>query len=289
MQHIRIISPAKAIEKEHLENAEKFLRENGYKVSFGKHAFGMNNYFSGTDAERLQDVQEAFDDEDVDVILCARGGYGIVRIIDQIDFTKFLNSNKKLMGYSDVTVFHNHIFGKYGKETIHSTVPLNFIENTADSLESLLNAIEGRELNYNLKAHELNIQGDISAEVIGGNLSILYSLIGTDSDLDYDDKLLFIEEIGEAIYAIDRMLYSMKKADKLSKLKGLIVGGLTSVKDSAIPFGKSAEEVIYEHASKLGIPVCFNFPAGHIPDNRSIIIGREAKLSVNSDEVRFEQ
>ena len=289
MQHIRIISPAKAIEKEHLLYAEKFLVENGYKVSFGKHAFGSHNYFSGTDAERLQDVQEAFDDPGIDVILCARGGYGIVRIIDQIDFSKFLNSNKKLMGYSDVTVFHNHIYGKFGKETIHSTAPLNFQENTPESLKSLLDAIEGKGLKYNIPRHNLNIIGEAEGEVVGGNLSILYSLIGTDSDLDFDDKILFVEEIGEAVYAIDRMFYSLKKSGKLTKLKGLIVGGLTGVKDSAIPFGKSAEEVIHEHVADLSIPICFDFPAGHIPDNRSIIIGKEAKLSVTADEMIFEQ
>lgn len=288
MQHIRIISPAKAIEKEYLLNAEKFLVEKGYTVSFGKHAFGSFNYFSGTDAERLQDVQEAFDAEDVDVILCARGGYGIVRIIDQINFSKFLNSRKKLLGYSDVTVFHNHIFGNYGRETIHSTAPLNFAENTKESLESLLDAIEGNPLKYNIKTNALNVSGEARGIVIGGNLSILYSLIGTNSDVDFSDKILFIEEIGEAVYAIDRMLYSLKKSGKLEKVKGVIVGGLTSVKDSAIPFGKTAEEVIHEHISPLGIPLCFNFPSGHIPDNRSVIIGREAKLIVGS-EVTFEQ
>ena len=289
MQKIRIVSPAKHIEKTPIKFAANYLRESGYNVEIGRYAMGQHHYFSGTIEERVSDFQEALDDESVDVILCSRGGYGCVQLLDHLDFSKFKAHPKLVVGYSDVTVFHCHISSHYKLPTIHATAPLNFAENTVESLESLINALENKANKYVFAGHPLNQNGQVTAEIIGGNLAILHSLIGTDSDPDYTGKILFVEEIGEAVYSIDRMFYSFKKSGKLDQIKGLIVGGLTHVKDSEIPYGKTAEEVISHHLDTLNIPVCFNFPTGHIADNRAIIIGREAELSISKSEVVFTQ
>ena len=289
MTKIRIISPAKSIDHPHVDFAEEFLKAQGFEVEIGTYALGKYNYFSGTIEERLSDFQFALDDQTVDVILCSRGGYGSVQLIDGIDFSGFVSKPKLIIGYSDLTVFHNHIPKYYGLNTVHATAPLNFMENTPEALNSMVNVIKGVPNRYELEPHSLNINGTVREEVTGGNLSIIYSLLGTNSDADYDGKILFIEEIGEPVYSVDRMFYALKKAGKLSQIKGLIVGGLTKMTDSEIPYGKSVEEVIKAHVENFNIPVCFNFPAGHINDNRAIIIGREATLSVDADGVLFEQ
>ena len=286
---IRIVSPAKHIEKEHVEYAVSWLENQSFEVEVGQFALGQHHYFSGTEAERLQDFQEALDDPTVDVILCARGGYGSIQLIDRLDFKAFIENPKFIVGYSDITVFHNHVVRHYQSPTVHATAPLNFEENTGESLESLLNVLNGGQNRYEFSSHTLNIEGEIKAQVVGGNLSILYALIGTNSDADYRGKILFIEEIGEAIYALDRMFYALKKSGKLAQISGLIVGGMTQMKDSHIPYGKTAEEVIKSHVQELGIPVCFNFPAGHISDNRAIVLGKSARLTVRHDQVIFEQ
>lgn len=289
MKTIRIVAPAKYIEKEAIDFAVKFLEKSGFAVQLGKHVLGQHHYFSGTQEERLFDFQQALDDEAVDYILCARGGYGSVQLIDQLDFSRFVKCPKLILGYSDITVFHCHVPRNFGIETAHTTAPLNFAENTAEALSSLLNVLNNCTNSYEVPPHSLNILGTVEAPVIGGNLAILYSLLGTNSDADYDGKILFVEEIGEAIYSVDRMFNALKKAGKLAQLKGLIVGGMTNMKDSEVPYGLSVEEVIYEHVNHLKIPVCFNFPAGHIADNRSLIIGKKASLSVAPNHVNFTQ
>jgi muramoyltetrapeptide carboxypeptidase len=206
-----------------------------------------------------------------------------------LNFDKFSVAPKLIIGYSDVTVFHSHLHSHFSVPSVHATAPLNFSENTNEALNSLLNVLNNQPNEYRFQPHHLNIEGEISAPVVGGNLSILYSLLGTNSDFNYDGKILFIEEVGEAVYAIDRMFYALKKSGKLEALAGVIVGGLTNMKDSEIPFGKSAEEVIWSHLEPLGIPLCFGFPAGHIKDNRAIILGSSASLSISKQEVVFVQ
>ncbi|MBN4071490.1 LD-carboxypeptidase [Crocinitomix catalasitica] len=285
MKKIHILSPAKSIYKSHIDFAVQFLSENGFEVEVSQHAAGQNNYFSGTDEERLSDFQKALDDDSIDVILCSRGGYGSVRIIDKLDFTKFKENPKFIMGYSDVTIFHNHINAHFGLTSVHSTVPLNFQENTKKSLESFLNVLNGTENHYEFSHDPLNRAGNAEAEVIGGNLSVLSSLIGTNSDIDYAHKILFIEDIGEAVYSIDRMMWTLKKAGRLENLKGFMVGGLTDMKDSEIPFGMTAKEVIKQSVVAYEFPICFNFPAGHVDDNRAIVLGKNASLSVGTNSV----
>lgn len=286
---IRIVSPAKKIEKSAIDYAVSWLTNNGFEVELGEHALGQYNYFSGTESQRLSDFQNALDDPIVDVILCARGGYGSIHLIDQLDFTSFVKKPKLIIGYSDITVFHNHIPHHLGIPTVHATAPLNFSENTPEALQSLVNVINGVSNTYHLKPNALNVKGQVVAPVIGGNLAILYALIGTDSDADYSGKILFIEEIGEAVYAVDRMMYALKKSGKLNQISGMIVGGMTSMKDSEIPYGNSVEDLISTHIQSYNIPLCFDFPAGHIPDNRAVVIGKEARLSVSDHEVVFIQ
>lgn len=287
MKKIRIVSPAKSIEKRHVLYAQSWLEQKDFDVSIGKNALGEYNYFSGTDEQRLDDFQDAID-SDVDVILCARGGYGSVRIVDQIDWTNFYKKPKLICGYSDVTVFHNRI-NKMGFSSIHSTAPLNFEENSAESLDSLINLISGKLNDFKIEHHELNKMGQTEAEVVGGNLAILSTLSGTDDDLNTENKILFIEDIGEAVYSIDRMMWQLKKSGKLAKIKGLIVGGLTAMKDSAVPFGNTAEEVIADAVKSYEYPVCFNFPAGHVNDNRAILFGKLARLDVQNEFSNFTQ
>lgn len=289
MKKIRIVSPAKQIEAEAVFFAKDFLEKQNFEVEIGKNALGRSHYFSGTFEERLADFQDALDDESVNFILCSRGGYGSVQLIDELNFDKFLKYPKLIIGYSDITVFHNHIFSTFNLPTVHGTVPLNFFENTTEALDSLLNVLNNKNNRYEFPTNKHNCFGQTEGIVIGGNLAILYSLLGTNSDIIFSEKILFIEDVGEAIYAIDRMFYSFKKANKLAQLKGVIIGGMTNMKDSEIPYGKSVEEVIHEHLSPLNIPVAFDFPAGHIDDNRSLIIGKAASLSVNGKRSIFEQ
>jgi len=289
MKKIRIIAPAKTIEKEFVLSAKTFLEGNGFEVEIGKYCLGQYNYFSGTDEERAFDFQQAIDDDSVDFILCARGGYGCIRIIDKINFTKFSKKPKLIFGFSDVTVFHNHIQSHFNLPTVHSTTPLNFNNNTNESLNSLLNIFNQQPLEYKFKAHHQNKTGRIVADVIGGNLTILHSLIGTNSDASFDGKILFIEDLAESIYAIDRIFWSLKKSGKLNGILGLIVGGFTNINDTNPSFGQTVNDLILEHAKHLNIPICFDFPAGHIDDNRAIILGHKAELIVSENEVVFKQ
>lgn len=289
MKKIHITAPAKVIDKACIDFAVEFFQKNGFEVSLAKHVLGQNNYFSGTDAERLSDFQNALDDDTIDFILCARGGYGSVRIIDQLDFEKFVAKPKLVIGFSDITVFHNHIHTHFNIPTLHATVPLNFQSNTKESLDSLLNVLNGQGNKYEIAQSAYNKNGSVSAVVVGGNLSIIYSLIGTNSDLNTDGKILFIEDIGEAIYAIDRILYALKKSNKLQHLAGLMIGGMTNIKDTEIPYGKAVEELISEIVSPYNFPVCFNFPAGHIDDNRALVFGKTGLLKVSERGASFEQ
>lgn len=289
MKKIYITAPAKTIEKDCIDFAVDFFRKNNFEVVLSEHVTGKHNYFSGTDQERIADFQKGLNDHSIDFILCARGGYGAVRIIDQLDFSAFKKKPKPIIGFSDVTVFHSHIHANLNVPTVHATVPLNFKSNSQESLQSLLNVLNGKPNWYEIPAAKYNRNGKANAMVVGGNLSILHALNGSISDIKTNGKILFIEDLSEAIYSIDRMMYSLKRSGKLDNLAGLIIGGMTNIKDTEIPYGKTVEEVIAEIVSPYSYPVCFNFPAGHIDDNRALILGHNASLSVNSSGVVFEQ
>lgn len=286
-----IVAPAKKISPERVDNAIKILTSWGLEVIQGKNLLGDYNYFSGTDETRRTDFQEALDNDQAKAIFCARGGYGSVRILDDLDFTGFLKKTKWIIGYSDITVFHNHINQVLQVETLHAPMPLDYAVNQPEdmSLQSVKNALFGEKVDMQFPWHSSNRKGSVQAPVIGGNLSVIMSLLGSVSELDFENKVLFIEEIGESLYRIDRMMVTLKRAGKLDKLKGLIVGHLTNISDNkdTYAYGKTAEDIIREAVADYKFPVCFNFPAGHDKNSISIIHGRTIQLNVADDASYF--
>lgn len=277
---IGIMSTARSIDFSEIVFADELLKTWGYVPVYGNTIGLKQNQFAGTDTERAADLQKMLDDENIRAILFARGGYGTIRMIDKLDFSKFLLHPKWLCGYSDITVLHVHINDKLGLPTVHSTMPFSFPRNTDTALTSLKNVFNGMYPEYEISSYALNIQGESEGELIGGNLSILYSLLGTRFGFNTSGKILFIEDIDEYLYHVDRMMMSLHLAGKLSGLRGIVVGNFTDMKDNKVPFGNTAEEIIYSHVHHLGIPVCFQFPSGHIDDNRSLILGKKVKLTV---------
>jgi len=285
---IGIISPARKITFNELDPAIKTIESWELKVELGSNLFEVDNQFSGTIEQRSTDLQTMIDDDSIKAILCARGGYGTVQIIDNIDFSKLKNNPKWIVGYSDVTVLHSHL-NKLGIASLHATMPINFKTNAKESLASLKNGLFGNENNILCGPHPFNKFGKVEAEVVGGNLSILYSLLGSNSDVDTDGKILFIEDLDEYLYHIDRMMMNLKRNGKFTKLKGLVVGGMSDMNDNTIPFGKTAEEIILEYIKEFDFPVCFNFPAGHLDDNRTLVFGKECILEINENGVILKQ
>lgn len=285
---IYITAPAKSIEKELIDHAQSLFEKKGYRVLLSEHCTGAYHYFSGTDEERLKDLQYGIDHPEVKAIVCARGGYGCVRIVDLIGWAGMIRNPKWLIGFSDVTVFH-HRMQRFGLESIHGTMPLNFQKNSPETFETLFSALEGRDYSIHSAAHLANKAGSAQGKLVGGNLSILYSLLGTDDRIDYSDSILFIEDLAEQLYHIDRIFQSLRKAGILDQIRGLIVGGMTDMKDTAVPFGKTLEEIILDQFQFRNIPICFGFPAGHIDDNRALIFGRNVIFTVDQKgaELKF--
>lgn len=277
---IGLISTARKISKEELQVAIEHIESWGLKIKFGKNLFNSYHQFSANDNRRTKDLQTMLDDDNIKAIICARGGYGTVRLIDKINFSKFQKIPKWIVGFSDVTVLHSHIHN-LKIASLHSTMPVNFSNNNLASIKSLKDALFGKSINVKAKHHPLNRFGESIGQVVGGNLSILYSLIGSPSDINTDGKILFLEDIDEYLYHIDRMMISLKRSGKLSNLKGLIIGGMTKMNDNKISFGKDAESIIFDTVSEFNYPMCFEFPAGHIKNNRSIKLGLRAKLKVD--------
>ena len=285
---IGVISTARKITLDELAPAIKTIESWELKVELGSNLFEADNQFSGTIEQRSTDLQTMIDDDSIKAILCARGGYGTVQIIDNIDFSKLKNKPKWIVGYSDVTVLHSHL-NKLGIASLHATMPINFKTNAKESLASLKNGLFGNENNILCGPHPFNKFGKVEAEVVGGNLSILYSLLGSNSDVDTDGKILFIEDLDEYMYHVDRMMMNLKRNGKLKNLKALIIGGMSDMNDNTIPFGKTAEEIILEYIKEFDFPVCFNFPAGHLDDNRTLVFGKECTLEINENGVILKQ
>jgi muramoyltetrapeptide carboxypeptidase len=289
---IRIIAPARRITLEELDYSVQFLRQQGYIVDFGKNIFEKHHQFAGTDSQRTSDFQEALDDDTVKVIWCARGGYGSLRIIDKIDFSKFKKNPKWICGYSDITVFHAFINNVMNQISVHATMPVNVqgSEKELYSLNTMLSVLQTGKTDYTiLSPHPLNRTGAVNGKLCGGNLSILYAINGSFSDINTDGKILFIEDLDEYLYHIDRIMMCLKRAGKLANLSGLIVGGMNDMHDNAVPFGKMVEEIVYEHVAAYNYPVCFGFPAGHIAENRALILGGETCLEVNEKGVNLKK
>lgn len=286
---IRIVSPAGKIEEKHVLPAVQWLEKRGYHVKTGKNIFARHFQFAGSDNERLNDLQEALDDTNCDVIICSRGGYGTVRIIDQLNLSNFLEHPKWLVGFSDITALHCFL-NKYEAPSIHGVMPRFFLDETnqaTESLASLINMLEGKNIDYQLPFSEFNRFGKTRAELVGGNLSLITSLIGTSYDLDTDGKILFLEDIDEYLYQTDRMFHQLKLSGKLEKLAGLILGDFTDMKDNSSPFGKSVLEIAAEAVSDYTYPICCNFPAGHDKTNLALLFGKAWELDVNDDKTRL--
>ena len=281
---IGIISTARKITIEELSPAIKTLESWGLKVVFGINLFQEEDQFSGTVEQRTADLQGMIDDNSIKAILCARGGYGTVQIIDSIDFTNLKINSKWIVGYSDVTVLHSHL-NNLGIASLHATMPINFKSNTKKSLSSLKNSLFSNLNRIECQAHPFNKFGKIVGDIVGGNLSILYSLLGSHSDIDTSGKILFIEDLDEYLYHIDRMMMNLKRNGMLGKLKGLIVGGMSDMNDNSIPFGKTAEQIILEYTKNYDFPICFGFPAGHLSDNRSVRLGINSVLEISKNGV----
>jgi len=289
---VALVCPAGFMPVEKVSECIRVLNENwGFTTKVGTTIGRQYHYFSGTDEERIEDFQHMLDDGNVKAILCARGGYGISRIIDKIDFTRFKENPKWIIGFSDVTVLHSHIYRNYYISTLHAPMANAFNEDgfKNEFVHSLRYALEGRKMKYQVKQHEFNRKGEAIGELVGGNLALLAHLVGTKSDLKTKGRILFIEDVGEYLYNIDRMMYQLKRSGKLDKLAGLIVGGFTDMKDTEKPFGQSAYEIIRDVVGEYDYPVCFDFPVSHGKENYAMKIGVGYKMKVGKNKVMLEE
>ena len=280
---IYITAPAKLMDAQAVTYAKKHLEENGFKVLISKNCLGKHHYFSGTDEERLLDLQFGIDHPDVRAILCARGGYGSIRLVDRINWANMLREPKWLIGFSDITVFH-HRLNKLGVQSIHGSMPINFEKNTEAALTTLVNTLKGSWPQFLLPSNQSNKVGIATGNLIGGNLSIVYSMLGTDDQYDFEDSILFLEDLGEHYYQVERMFFALKKSGAFQKIKGLIIGGISELEDTDPPLGRTIEEIVLDQLMFTRIPVLFNFPGGHIEDNRAMVFGKKIQLTVSEEE-----
>lgn len=292
---VAIVSTARKITKEELQPALQLLKSWGLQAVLGKTIGAEENQFAGSDELRAADFQQMLDDPNIKAIWCARGGYGTVRIIDKLDFSSFTKIPKWIIGYSDVTVLHSHIHN-LGVETLHAQMCLEIENKTEEARESIRKVIFGEDylISFSVDTYkeacgdtlqENTRLGFIKGEIIGGNLSVLYSLVGSASEMKTEGKILFIEDLDEMLYHIDRMMMNLKRSGYLKNLKALVIGGMTQMKDNKVYFGKTAEETIMDLVKEYDYPVILNFPAGHILDNRALILGREVKLKISKNNI----
>jgi muramoyltetrapeptide carboxypeptidase len=279
--HIRIVSPAGKAQKDKVLPGIELLKDEGYEVIIGKHVFGKHFQYAGTDQQRANDLQEAINDPETKAIICARGGYGTVRILEKLDFSPLLKNPKWLVGFSDVTVLHV-VFQKLGIASIHGAMPGFFIDNKKPtrSFFSLMEILTSGKSQFEIGSNSLNRKGTCSGELVGGNLSLIYALQGTPYQLETSGKILLIEDLSEYLYHLDRMMQNLRFAGQLKNLAGLIVGGFTDMKDNDSPFGKTAHEIIFDAVKDYHFPVCLDFPVGHIPENLAVMLGGQYQLEV---------
>ncbi len=286
---IGILATARKVDLASLQPAIKLLESWGLHVEIGKTIGKDENQLAGPDWMRATDFQSMIDNPKIKAIWAAKGGYGTVRIIDRIDFTKFKKKPKWIAGFSDVTVLHSHL-NNMNIETIHSFMALNAGTAQPQVIESFRKALFGEKLEYHIPTHPFNEKGTAKGELVGGNLSVLYSVMGSKSEIDYKDKILFIEDLDEYLYHIDRMMMNLKRNGYFDGLKAVIIGGMSSMNDNEIPWGKDALEIIQDVLKDYKFPIIYNFPAGHIKDNRVLILGKTVTIDVNDKEtvVKFE-
>jgi muramoyltetrapeptide carboxypeptidase len=284
---IAILATARKNIDDNLQPAIDLLHSWGLEVVIGNTIGLDDNQLAGSDTQRAADFQQQLDNPNIKAIWCVKGGYGTVRIIDLLDFTKFKQSPKWIVGFSDITVLHNHL-NMLGYKTIHGIMPITYPRATKEAIESLKLALFGEPIRYEIAPNPMNRFGTASGELVGGNLSILYSLLGSKSAIDCRDKILFIEDLDEYLYHIDRMMMNLKRNGCLENIKGIIVGSMYKMRDNDIPWGKNALEIIEEITKQYKIPVVYNFPAGHIRDNRALVMGSIVHLDVSAEKTVLE-
>ncbi|HOY38171.1 MAG: LD-carboxypeptidase [Bacteroidales bacterium] len=283
---IHIVSPAGKIDPKQFYPAVENLERNGFHIRVGEHVLSQHFQYSGTDAQRLMDVQAAFDDSEAACIICSRGGYGTIRLLPSIRLDGFMKKPKWLLGFSDITILHAHV-GNAGVASVHGAMTKSLSVAGTLSTDTALNALKGLGMYYLLPHHEMNRAGKTEAVVTGGNLSVLYSLLGTPYFPETKGKILFIEDLNEYLYHIDRMMISLKLAGVLQHISGLIVGSFSDMLDNKNPFGKNAYQIVAEHVADYSYPVCFGFPAGHTDDNRSIVFGADTVFEVSNTKTEL--
>jgi muramoyltetrapeptide carboxypeptidase len=283
---VAIVCTARKFFLDDAKPAIDLLESWGLNVKLGA-TIGLDNFqLGGTDTERAADFQAQLDDENVKAIWCARGGYGTVRIIDLLDFSKFKKHPKWIMGFSDVTVLHSQL-NIERVATLHSIMPFTVPNAPEEVKETLRKALFGETISYTIPSKSYDVKGTASGELVGGNISILYSLLGSKSAIDTKDKILFIEDLDEYLYHIDRMMYNLKRNGYFDNVNGIIVGSMTDMHDNEIPFGQNEVQIITEIAKDLSIPIAFHFPAGHQKDNRTLILGQQVTFEVNEKEIKL--
>lgn len=285
---VAIVCPAKKLPKS-INAAIAILENWGLEVVVGQTVTASYHQFAGDDALRTADLQQYLDDPEIKAVIAGRGGYGTLRIIDELDFTTFVEHPKWIVGFSDITVLLSHVYAKYQVQCIHGQMPYTFEDSTPEAMSSLKTALFGGEMVYESSTTNtlINRIGEAEGILIGGNLTLLVMLQGSESEIDYTDKILFIEDVGEHEYSIDRLMRMLKRAGKLSKLKGLIIGAFNGFEIEDIPFGDSPEKVIWELVKEYDYPVCFNFPVGHIDDNRAMVVGKKGILNVGLEQTEL--
>lgn len=286
---VGVVSTAKRALPEEIEDGIALLKSWNLTPVVGKNTFKEFGFFAGTDQERLEDLQNMLDDNSIKAIFFTKGGYGTVKIIDQLDFTNFKKNPKWLVGYSDITVLHSHIHN-FNIETIHAVMLQGMPKATSETIVSLKKALFGENLTYQIAKNKANKNNGttVKGTLVGGNLSVLYALNGSASELDTTDKILFFEDIDEYLYHLDRMLIALKRSDKLTNLKAILVGAMTDIKEATLDYGKTDYEIILDEVSTFDYPVYFDFPCGHQSNNQTLILGREIQISSDSDSVTVE-
>lgn len=285
---IGITCPAGFMDATKVEECVRVLTQLwGFKVKMGRTVGNQFHYFSGTDQERLDDFQDMLDDSSVKAILCGRGGYGVGRIIDGLDFKAFRKHPKWIIGFSDITVLHAHILQRYSIATLHAPMANAFNDGGFRNkyVQSLRKALTGEKLNISVKRHRYNHAGRANGILTGGNLSLIAHLVGSQSEVDCKGKILFLEDVGEYLYNIDRMMYQLKRAGILDGLAGLILGGFSDLKDTQLPFGQTVEQILHEVVREYKYPICFGFPVSHEKENYALVCGGRYSLEVRSSGV----
>ena len=288
---IGLLCPSGFMALDNVQTCIATLKKWRYNVIVGKTIGKKNNYFSGTDDERLEDLQNMLNDKNIHAILCARGGYGLSRIIDKIDFTSFKKNPKWIIGYSDITLLQSHICSNLKIASLHSPMAAAFNDEgfKNEYLHALQRTLNGTKQKYFCDSHHLNKTGKVEAELVGGNLNLITHAVGTASSFQTKNKILFLEDIGEYLYQIDRLLIQLKRSGLMKGVKGLIFGGFTEMKDTIIPFGKTIDELIYDQVRDLKMPICFHFPVGHQTQNYPLKVGVKYQFAVNKKRVSLKE